>query len=109
MPVDRLQGALHAVIECHSTLGSSSLTNPALALGHDRHRPAGASEPTGRRQELKSLISTCSGDRAGAALARVGQAGSPPWLSFSGRWPWVSAPRQSTAVRNGSTPGPLGP
>src|SRR5919201_5374530 len=29
---------------------------------------------------------------------------SPPWLSFSGRWPWVRTPLTATFVRNGSLP-----
>src|SRR3954465_8567927 len=28
----------------------------------------------------------------------------PPWLSFSGRWPFVPAPRQSTRWEKGSLP-----
>src|SRR3954449_6821770 len=28
----------------------------------------------------------------------------PPWLSFSGRWPWVTTPCQSTSSVNGSAP-----
>ena len=29
---------------------------------------------------------------------------SPPWLSFSGRWPWVSRPRRSILPEKGLTP-----
>src|SRR3954451_23202402 len=32
----------------------------------------------------------------------------PPWLSFSGRWPCVTTPCQSTLCANGSTPVTLG-
>src|SRR3954462_7843 len=32
----------------------------------------------------------------------------PPWLSFSGRWPCVTTPCQSTLCANGSTPLTLG-
>src|SRR3954462_12433800 len=32
----------------------------------------------------------------------------PPWLSFSGRWPCVTTPCQSTFFANGSTPFTLG-
>src|SRR6266403_2138423 len=28
----------------------------------------------------------------------------PPWLSFSGRWPWVRTPLTATLVLNGSLP-----
>src|SRR4051812_45252820 len=37
---------------------------------------------------------------------RFGNAGRPPppWLSFSGRWPCVTTPCQSTRPANGSTP-----
>src|SRR4051795_1583661 len=55
---------------------------------------------------MKSLMSTVEtrapDDSIRTALGSAA-APVPPWKSFSGRWPWVTTPCQSTGVTNGST------
>src|SRR5947208_9371802 len=56
---------------------------------------------------MKSLMLIVEARAAVASIRTAsGSAGAPvpPWLLFSGRWPWVTTPCQSTGSANGSLP-----
>src|SRR5213078_4156460 len=55
---------------------------------------------------MKSLMLIVEAREAVASIrTALGSTGAPvpPWLSFSGRWPWVTPPCQSTGEVKGST------
>src|SRR3954447_3875492 len=53
---------------------------------------------------MKSLMSTVETLRPASIRLAFGRIGwpAPPWLSFLGRWPWLTTPCQSTGVVKGS-------
>ena len=55
---------------------------------------------------VKSAMVTVStaGPFGSDVMSTKSSVASPPWLSFSGRWPWVRGPSALTLVWNGSAP-----
>src|SRR3954451_2020494 len=113
MPVVRLQGDLQAVIVWYfdsrsGVSGSESrftklIEWPRLTIGGRPLRPVSPRSP---RPYVKSEMFTVF--VGGPASIEVGSGRplsfEPPWLLFSGRWPWVSRPVASTPSVNGSLP-----
>src|SRR6478735_4270992 len=107
MPVDRSHGALHAVIVCQIPLpnGASWLVNvivwPAFTVGTAL---ANAMSPCAYTQSTIGIAPLTGSDGALVRSWYLSPDGCPPWLSFSGRWPWVNIPATATSVVNGSAP-----
>src|SRR5919197_4351671 len=108
MPVVRLHGCLQAVIVWNA--GSPSLSVnvsgvPCLTIGGAPSGPEMLRSPW--LYWKLSIVTAESAPKTGPSGRASGSgrpALSPPWLSFSGRWPWVIWPGQSTLFTNGSGP-----
>src|SRR6266513_350964 len=113
MPVVRLHGERHAVIEWEIWLpngavgGPSALTKvsdcPSLTSGGLRRLPAARRSPClYPKFSIRTVLPGTATPGSAAALASLGAV--PPWWLFSGRWPCVMRPLVGTAVVNGSAP-----
>src|SRR5919202_2569545 len=111
MPVVRLQGARHDVIECRIPRRASRLTNfsvpPGRIVGGRRFLPTRSRSPRAYWKPLIAIVRFAGGGSDSRRRGSASPENRPPWLRFSGRWPCVSTPRLSTSTLNGS--GPLSP
>src|SRR3954454_16845838 len=112
MPVDLLQGDLHAVIvwyaawlsgvsDCESRFVNSSAC-PRFKTGGRPFLPADERSP--RPYVKSSMFTLFVGGPASSDVGFGRPNGVPPWLLFSARWPCVSSPFGSTPWVNGSFP-----
>ncbi len=106
IPAAPLQGCRHAVIVWKIERPASSLTKvrgwPAGTTAGSPLAPGIDRSPCLNR---KSRIETVEASGPSGSFAALrSEPGSPPWWSFSGRWPWVIRPRTATLRSNGSAP-----
>src|SRR5690348_10824367 len=114
MPVNSLQGDLHAVIVWYAAWsGGVPLTESRFVNFNEWPRLTTGSRPLFERSPrpyVKSLMFTLFvGGPDSIEFGFGSPTGVPPWLRFSGRWPCVRIPLVSTPLVNGSLPSGCAP